>query len=404
MSNARKAVAHFIKDGKKSDRNMSDYIKNFSFVDVASGSSDSCSASLSNIDKRFLSDWLPSKGEVYRATIELKNWEAEGKDQLVLAGRFVIDDFSFSGRPLTCSINGVATPSNSGFTTKERTKTWKSITIKQIAKKIAKRYKLSLVYEAGDIKIKTLEQNKEADSSFLNSLCEDYGLAMKIFCFQLVIYSKARYESKKAIATIDEKDMESWDYSTTLTGTYTGAKFSYTDPSSNKTVKVQVGKGSRWLTASGEASSKDDATKRAYAAVNNSNEGMTTLSFTIQGNQKLTAASNIKITGLGKLNGKYFITKIKHNVGSSGYTMDVEARLIQQRLPVKTVYMKAKSKLTYYTKLNGKSAGSISKDTKVQLLSKNAGTMTINNKKCQMSKVKYNGKSVYVKYSGLKSS
>ena len=156
----------------------------------------------------------------------------------------------------------------------------------------------------------------------------------KIIADKLVIYSKAKYESKKAVRVIKESDMLSWSYNSTLTGTYTGCKYSYTNPSDNKTVTVNVGKGSRWLTANGEASSEADAQKRAYAAVNNSNEGMTELSFTILADYKIIATANIKVTGLGKLNGKYFIEQVSFSVGGNGGSvMSVKAHKIQQRLP-----------------------------------------------------------------------
>ena len=157
---------------------------------------------------------------------------------------------------------------------------------------------------------------------------------MKIFNSKLVIYSEAKYEKKKAAFSVSEKEMLSWTYNDTVAGTYTGAKYSYQDPKSNKTIKVQVGKGSRWLTAQGEAGSKADAQKKAYAAVNNSNKDMTTIKFEIMANPKMIATACIKITGLQNINGKYFVTKVTHNIGTK-YTMSVEARKVQQRLPKK---------------------------------------------------------------------
>jgi hypothetical protein len=335
MSNPTKATVIFKKKGSKTDRELSDYLESFSYIDVAEGGSDSISVDLNNLSKKFTTNWLPTKGSQFSAAIKMENWSKEGKTEKQPCGTFTLDDYTLSGRPLVATLDMVSAPANSAFTTKERTKTWKSITIQQIAKKIAARYKLKLVYEASQITIKTLEQSNKADSTFLNDLCNDYGIAMKIFANKLILYSESKYESKKIVSTIDEKDMKSWTFNTTLAGTYTGCKYSYTNPSTNKTVNVQVGKGSRWLTVSGEASSKADAQKKAYASVNNSNKSTTTIKFEIFPNSKLYATANIKITGLGKLNGKYFITKITHNITPSGYSMSVEARKIQQRLPNK---------------------------------------------------------------------
>ena len=51
-------------------------------------------------------------------------------------------------------------------------------------------------------------------------------------------------------------------------------------------------------------------------------------------NPKMIATACIKITGLQNINGKYFVTKVTHNIGTK-YTMSVEARKVQQRLPKK---------------------------------------------------------------------
>ena len=309
MSNStgRKAIVFLKKDGSKKDLELTDYLESFTFTDVAAGSSDSISITLENIAKKFLDSWLPKKGNVYIPTIKLYDWNKDGKDIKIACGKFTLDDYSLSGRPLIATLEAVSAPANSAFQTKQRTKTWKSITLEEIAKVISKRYKLKLVYDAPKISISTIEQNSTTDSSFLNELCEDYAFAMKIFSNKLVIYSKARYDRKKAIKKIDESDMLNWEYNTSLAGTYTGCKYSYTNPSNNKTVTVKVGKGSRWLVTNGEASSKTDALKRAYAAVNNSNEKTEELTFTIPVDPIIFATANIKITGLKKISGKYFI-------------------------------------------------------------------------------------------------
>lgn len=336
MSNPRKASVVLSKIGSKKNRNLTDYLESFSLTDVAENGSDSLSVSLNNLGKKFLSGWLPGKGEQYAAFIVTENWNKEGEKKTIFNGTFTLDDYSISGRPLTASLEMVSAPASSSFSTKERTKTWKSITIQQIAKKIANRYKLKLVYEADTITINTLEQNNKADSTFLNDLCTDYGIAMKIFASKLVLYKEANYEARKAVLTIDETDMEpNWNINDTLAGTYTGCKYSYTDPKNNKTVKVQVGKGSRWLTVNGEASSKADAQKKAYAAVNESNKNQTRIKFEVFPNPKIIATACIKLTGLGNLSGKYFVTSVTHTVTPKGYRMSVEARKVQQRLPKK---------------------------------------------------------------------
>ena len=60
---------------------------------------------------------------------------------------------------------------------------------------------------------------------------------------------------------------------------------------------------------------------------------MTVVTFTIPGNTRIIATSCIRLYGFGALDDKYYVNKVTHNYDAdSGYTMEIEARRIQQRL------------------------------------------------------------------------
>ena len=84
-------------------------------------------------------------------------------------------------------MSGVSAPALDAFSATEHTQNWEKVTLKKVAQTIASRYKLQLVFDATDVSISTQEQSSATDSSFLNQLCNDYGLMLKVFRSKIVI-------------------------------------------------------------------------------------------------------------------------------------------------------------------------------------------------------------------------
>ena len=332
MSNSRKARVSVNYAGKNITQQIKSYIKSFSYTDVASGESDAMQLDLVDKDKKWMGAWLPSKGDKINPKIITYNWDKEDTEKTFKCGDFTLDDLSYSGRPLTCNIGAVSIPRNEAFNDRARTKTWEKVTIKEIAKEIAKRANITLYYEADTISIKSIEQNGQTDCKFLYSICQDYGLAMKVYANKICIFDEEVYEKKKVVATIDESHMISWSYNTTLAGTYTGAKISYTDPTDDKDHTVSIGSGKSILEVNVSADSEADAELKGKAKLANENKKSTTMSVTIKANSKIVASSNVNITGLKNLNGKYYVDKVKHRItGTDSYSMTLTLRLVEKR-------------------------------------------------------------------------
>ena len=340
-----------IKKGKKKQagkrRNEDDivnYVTDFNYTDVANGKSDSISLTLCDIKKEWLGKKRPKKGSRFVAKLVLNNFDEKAKKKTFECGSFTIDDISFSGRPLTCNMNGVNIPVSNDFKTLQKTKVWQKTNLKNIALSLAKNAGVSLVYDADTVNIDEIEQNNQEDSAFLYELCSKYGLAMKVYKQKIVIFDIVRYEKKKTTITISEKDMLSWNANTTIEGTYTGVKFSYANPVKNvkgtkkskagnkkkEVTKVMIGKKGRLLYINNQTSGKYDAELQAKAALNTANRQAETMNITIMGGKKLVSTQCIKIKGLKGLDGKYFIDEVKHNLGNGGYEMELSLHKIQK--------------------------------------------------------------------------
>lgn len=342
MATARRATVSLTYNGKIAAQ-MAEYLSSFKYTDVSSGTSDSISIELNDKDRRWINGWFPQKGDRLKPVIERHNWDADGITTKMKCGTFVVDDFSFRGGPLRCTIEAVALPSTSGFKSTERTNTYERTTLKEIGSVIAKRNGLSLVFEAGDVSIESVAQDKQNDSSFYNELVVKYGLALKIYNDRLVVFDEAVYEAKPVVATLTESDFEpNWTWNTTLAGTYTGVRYQYTHTEKNVTFTVNVGGGERILTCDDAANNQTEATLIALAKVNNANKGTTTLKITLRTPAwNIVATQCIQIKNLGQLSGKYYVEKATTSVGDgTKTTLDlrkVEKRFVKQAEPVATI-------------------------------------------------------------------
>lgn len=349
MGEARRIRIVTVYEGKDISGEINGYLESMSYHDSASGESDSISLELRNDDKVWLEGWYPQKGDRIQSSIIFLNWDGTEERRLD-CGNFLVDEVSFSGRPLEAVIGAAAIPQDTAFNTENRSKTWESVTIRQIALEIAERAGIELFYEADNINIQALEQDEQTDCKFLYALCEDYGLAMKVFNNRIVIFDEEKYEQKAPSVTIRENDMLKWDINTTMAGTYTGAVFSFSDPNDEQEYSVEIGSRERVLNINVTASSLYDAERKAVAKLNQENKKATTITAVIMADPGIVSGMNVRIEGMGRLSGKYYVEKVSTRItGGSGSQMTLSLRQITERIknhpvsPVSAVQYTVKS-------------------------------------------------------------
>lgn len=331
MSTARHASAQIDYNGKAVKADFTDDTSSMTYTDPASGESDSLSITLEDADRRWTAAWFPVKGDAISAKIALTDWMDDGDNREIDCGAFVLSGFSMQGAPGTVSLEAVAQPVDLAWSTTERSKTWEKITAQEIAADMAGRAGLALTYDAEAISIDAIEQNKKPDSSFLQELCDKYGLQMKVYAKKLILYDRAKYKEKPAAATIPIEEVAAgWTYNTDLVGSYTGGTIAYTDPKTEKDIVYKYNETSpRLLEVTEKADSAADAEKRLKAEIEKANHGLTTLSVTLMGGlYEVYAGQCVEMTGFGRLSGKYYVDKVTHELSTSGYSMQLELALV----------------------------------------------------------------------------
>lgn len=293
------------------------------------GAADSLDISIHDRARQWITAWMPISGDTLSAKISLSGDDAGGIP--LDCGFFVLDKFEFGGWPVTGTISAVSTPADGGFMATVRTQNWEGVTIKEIGTEIAARAGLKLAWDVSgaDFIIKSVEQSEQTDSDFFSSLCETYGLEVKVYRQKIVVYDREAYKGKAPVRTIGTESLISWSWSKDMAGTYTGGEYTYTDISTEADIAVSIGTGKRILKQSGKADSRADAERKIRAAVNKANHGSTKLSASIIGDAQLVSAQCVTVVGIGRLSGKYYIDSITHNISGSGYTMDLEMSLVE---------------------------------------------------------------------------
>lgn len=312
---------------------MRRFLKKFTFTGTADGEADRIEVTLINCDWRWMRSWMPKKKDKISASIIMKHWKSGETTRIFRCGTFLIDNLGMSGPELACTVGATSIPETSSFRATERKKAWKKATLKEIAKKIAARYRMKLVFDGEDFSVGTVEQNDQTDCSFLTELCQEYNYGIKMYKGKLVIYSKKKYEEKGVVGTISRRMLLDFAFETNISGTYTGAKMKYTKADSDEETVVKVGKGNRWFIVSGDADSIAQARRKALAAVNRENEATTTLDITIRGNTRYNETDTVRIRGLYRLSGKYFIDQVIHDIDAdSGFTTKLTMHKVQKRV------------------------------------------------------------------------
>lgn len=331
MLRMRHAQAEIIYNGQSIVTSLAERTGGFTYNDPETGSSDDISLTINDAADKWLNGMFPKLGDKIAALIRVSDWAFPGDYRMLNCGNFVIDDPSFSGPPTQVQFKAVSKPADQAFDTQKRTKVWENVTLQQIASEICTRYMLLPIYTADEIKIDSLEQSDQTDADFLNQTCEKYNLSCKIYNNRVVIFDRETMKQMPPVMTIDKGMMEQWSYNTTLEGTYTGGTMKYKDSDSGEDIEATYGNQTRPLAVNGKADNQADAEKQIKAEVNKANDDKETMSVTIPGNPSICSSQCVLIAGLGVANGKYYVKKATHSLGSK-YTTQLDLSKVQPQL------------------------------------------------------------------------
>ena len=277
-----------------------------------------------------------AKGAMLHALIVQKNWDSTGKDKVLDCGMFEVDSVDGSGPPAKVNIKGTSLPYTSTVRTEKKTKAWENIYLSAIAEEIAKKNGMKSMFESVfNPYFSRREQVQQSDIIFLQELCKNSGISLKVTAKTIVLFDAATYEQKEAVRNIKRgtSDVKSYRFSTNFNDTaYDSCKVSYTNPQTKKTIEYTYkprnppGSGQQ-LSINEKVNNREEAKQLAMKRLREKNKREFKADFTLVGDLDLVAGVTVTVSGYGAFDGKYIIESATHNL-TGGYTVNLKLRRV----------------------------------------------------------------------------
>jgi len=337
---ARRAFPQVTIGGHDATSYLEPYLTAFTFSDQAEGKSDEIQIELHDRDGKWRDSWMPAKGTKITAVILCLNWWGPGQNLSLNCGAFTCDEVSYSGPPDRVSIKAVAASLTGPLRETERTRAWEEFSLEGVAGDIARRNGLNLMYDAGAHTFKRQDQRSESDLTFLARLADDRGVAVKVREDQLILYGAREADARPAgliFRRSGEGAVSEYSFEEKSEGTgFTACEVQYHDPATGQTHTVTYNPSGKPLdeettikpmVKDRRIESESEAMALAQNSLRGQNGSECTGGFTIMGHPGLVAGMTVSMTGFGRFDGTYFVTKADHKLGDK-YTTSAEIRRI----------------------------------------------------------------------------
>lgn len=345
---ARRAYMQLLYNGKDISEDISKDLISATWADKSSKESDDLSIKLHNTHGLWSGAWLPSKGTKIKATIITENWSGEEGIKKLPCGTFEIDEIIVSSSPSAqAEIKAVSVPITSNARGQSRTRAWESIKLSRLAQDIAGNAGLEFIFDTKcDPEYQREDQIQESDLGFLQGLCNDAGLALKVSHDKLIIFDEAEYAKNGAVLTLTPKDLTSWKIKSKSAGTYGKARVKYHDPETNEDIEAEIDgelaklgeddKNGRVLELNQRCKSAGEAEFLAKKSLCEANKKEVEISISMPGTISVVAGVNINMSGFGAFDGKYSVTCAAHTIGG-GYISTAQLALAEKKKGKKSV-------------------------------------------------------------------
>jgi phage protein D len=334
MGTARQAAIKAIYEGKDISTGIAPFFKSFSIHEVLSGEADSAEITMQDREALWQGDWFPDRGKIMELTISLSDWMDQGDTETLPLGKFEVDEITNSGPPNEAKIKLVSIPAASALRGVDKTRAWEKTKLSQIVQDIANDAGMKFYFDAPDDPVQDrAEQSEQTDLSFLQKLCKDAGLALKVTDKKIVVFDVSKYEKADPVLTIKkgEQAVLSFDCRSTIHDIYKAChvkykhskkseliEYTFTDPNRKEGLTLQVNE---------KVDSLEEAERLAKKKLHEKNLEEVSVSMTLIGNIMLLASNTVKLSGWHVYDGKYLITSSTHEIGS-GYTTKIELRRV----------------------------------------------------------------------------
>ena len=331
---ARRAKVKCTYDNVDISRDIATFLKSFSVREVLGGEADSAEITLEDREELWQGDWLPERGAIMDIGITVSDWEYEGDNRELPFGKFEVDEITNTGPPNEAKIKLISVPNNTDLRGVERTRAWEKANLSRIVQDVAEGASMQYYYDAPDDPIiDRAEQSEETDLAFLQKICEDAGLALKVTNETVVVFDISKYENADPVMAITKgrDNIASFDCRMTIHNIYRACHVKYKNGSKGELIEYTFTdphreKG-RTLEVNEKVESIDEAEKLAKKKLHEKNLEEVAVSLGMTGDFALLASNTVMLKGFHVYDGKYLIMRSSHEIGS-GYTSKIELRRV----------------------------------------------------------------------------
>ena len=297
---ARYAAVNCLYNGKDISADLAAFMKSFSVREVLSGEADSTEITLEDREELWQGDWMPDRGALLDVKMSVGNWEAPGDFRTLPLGKFEVDEITNTGPPNEAKIRLVSIPNASNLRSVEKTRAWEKTKLSQIIKDIADGAEMESYYDAEEDPIQErAEQSEETDLSFLQKLCKDVGLALKITDKKIVVFDISKYEQADPVMQITkgQQSVLSFECRTTIHDIYKACHVKYKHAQQDETIDYTFTdpkrKEGQTLQVNEKVDSLEEAEKLAKKKLHEKNLEEVAVSLTMVGNFALLASNTV---------------------------------------------------------------------------------------------------------------
>lgn len=325
---ARRMISKIKIAGQDVTRDLSPYVLGVGYEDNLSGEADTLDLELKDKDRLFIGEWFPTLSDTLSVTLTKQNWQDNSELDL---GTFEIDEVSAAFPPSTFKIKAVSISQNSALRQHDESKAYENLKLSELAAQVAKDSGVELFYEASeDPDIKRAEQGEQSRLAFLEKLCKDNYLALKVDDGKLIIFDESKLDAQEPVATIerDKSAVLRFSATKTLNEIYKSAQVSYKHGEKDELFEGQFDSGAesgKVLKINKKVEDKGEAERLAKNELRQKNKKAVEVRLELVGSFEYLAGNVVELKGFGKFDGKYLIERARHKVGD-GYECSLEMR------------------------------------------------------------------------------
>lgn len=334
MAEINRATITVLYDGVDISEDISSYVLSFAYTDHEGGKSDDLQIRLEDTQGFWAGSWYPSKGAMVQAWI---SDTFSGEEKTLSCGTFAIDELSCDGLPDTFTIKAVSSLTATSMKREKRSRAWENISFKTLAGQVAKEHGLAFYYQVDQvIDYDRVDQRQESDLAFLNRLCRDHDLNLKVSGQMLIIYESQSLEQAPAVFSIVRGQTRVGRYSfvSQAHDIFKGCEVSYFDADEKQEKAYtftpdpapDVG---QMLKINQRVESLSQAMALAKSRLRRENKQEIQMQMDVMGDTGMLAGLTGTISGWGMFDGKYIVTRAGHvSTRDQGYRTSIEARKV----------------------------------------------------------------------------